>query len=50
MLELGASKHWKQVLRQFTGESSLNAEAILDYFRPLEEWLKMENIKFEKTN
>jgi peptidyl-dipeptidase A len=43
MLELGSSKHWKVALRQFIGKDTLDAQAILDYFKPLEEWLIAEN-------
>lgn len=45
-LKLGSSKHWKEVLKVITNEESeLSAEAILDYFKPLHEFLKKENHK-----
>lgn len=38
----GASKDWKQVLKESTGDE-LNAKAMLDYFQPLVSWLKEQN-------
>ncbi len=38
----GASKDWRVVLKESTGEE-LNAKAMLEYFQPLVEWLKKEN-------
>lgn len=43
MLELGASKPWPEALVAITGESQMDATAILDYFQPLATWLKKEN-------
>ncbi len=38
----GASKDWRQVLKQSTGDD-LNGKAMLAYFQPLYEWLKKNN-------
>lgn len=38
----GASRDWRDVLREATGED-MNAKAMLRYFQPLMEWLKREN-------
>ena len=38
----GASKDWRQVLKEKTGED-LSARAMLDYYQPLLEFLKQEN-------
>jgi peptidyl-dipeptidase A len=38
----GASKDWKQVLKESTGDE-LNAKAMLDYFQPLVSWLHEQN-------
>lgn len=38
----GASKDWRQVLKESTGDD-LNAKAMLDYFQPLVNWLKEQN-------
>lgn len=43
-LSLGKSKHWSEVLKVITnGETELSADAILEYFAPLQEFLKKEN-------
>lgn len=38
----GASKDWRKVLKESTGDE-LNAKAMLEYFKPLENWLKEQN-------
>ena len=38
----GASKDWRTVLRESTGDD-LNAKAMLEYFQPLVSWLKEQN-------
>ena len=43
LLELGASRPWPEALKVATGETQLDATAILDYFAPLQAWLKTQN-------
>ena len=43
MLALGASKPWPEALQAISGESQADASAILDYFKPLDDWLKEQN-------
>ena len=43
MLALGASKPWPDALQAMTGERQMDATAILDYFQPLQIWLKEKN-------
>jgi peptidyl-dipeptidase A len=43
MLSLGASKPWPEALRALTGETKMDATAIIDYYAPLTEWLKGQN-------
>jgi peptidyl-dipeptidase A len=43
MLAMGASKPWQDVLENLTGENKLEPQAMLDYFKPLYKWLKVEN-------
>ncbi|KAK8733290.1 hypothetical protein OTU49_006563, partial [Cherax quadricarinatus] len=43
MMKLGRSKPWSEALQALTGNSKLDASAMRDYFRPLEEWLKEDN-------
>lgn len=42
ILELGATKDWREVLQDKLGED-LNAQAMLDYYAPLMEYLKKQN-------
>ena len=43
MMEMGLSKPWPQALKVLTGESRMDATAIIDYFQPLLDWLKEKN-------
>lgn len=42
MMRMGGSGDWRKLLKDKTGED-LSARAMLDYFKPLMEWLKKEN-------
>ncbi|CAF4210380.1 unnamed protein product [Rotaria sp. Silwood2] len=44
MLSMGDSKPWSEILESLTGENKLEPKAMLDYFQPLYDWLKMENL------
>lgn len=44
-LELGLSKHWSVALEKMTGETEISGDAVLEYFKPLYEYLKAENKK-----
>lgn len=41
----GASQPWQQTLQEVTGEGRLDGSALREYFRPLEEWLRNENLR-----
>jgi len=43
MLELGRSKPWPEALKAMTGTDKADASAIIEYFKPLIEWLKEQN-------
>ncbi|MGH8031102.1 MAG: M2 family metallopeptidase [Luteimonas sp.] len=43
MLEKGASQPWPQTMRELTGGETIDAAALLDYFAPLQGWLKQHN-------
>jgi peptidyl-dipeptidase A len=43
MLALGQSKPWPEALKVMTGESKIDASAMIEYFRPLLAWLKQQN-------
>jgi peptidyl-dipeptidase A len=43
MLQKGQSQPWPQTLKELTGTGQMDASAILDYFAPLQTWLKEQN-------
>ncbi|KAL7025993.1 hypothetical protein ACKWTF_013731 [Chironomus riparius] len=42
-LSLGMSKHWSEALKAMTGETEITGKALVEYFKPLYEYLKKEN-------
>lgn len=44
-LSLGLSKHWREALKEMTGDTELSADALLEYFAPLHKFLKEYNEK-----
>jgi peptidyl-dipeptidase A len=43
MLSVGQSLPWQDALKQMTGETRVDASALLEYFQPLLAWLKEQN-------
>lgn len=43
MLELGASKPWPDALEEFTGSREMSGDAMIEYFKPLQDWLVEQN-------
>jgi len=43
MLEKGASQPWQGTLKELTGTDKADASAVLEYFAPLQTWLKQQN-------
>lgn len=43
MLEMGSSQPWQEAYKVLTGNEQMDATAILDYFSPLQTWLKDKN-------
>ncbi|WP_373487381.1 M2 family metallopeptidase [Blastomonas sp.] len=43
MLEMGASKPWPDALEAFTGTREIDGTALVEYFAPLQTWLKEQN-------
>lgn len=43
MLQMGRSRPWREALKVLTGEESMDAGAILEYFAPLKRWLDEQN-------
>ena len=43
MLDKGASQPWQKTMKELTGSEKIDASAVLEYFAPLQEWLKQQN-------
>ena len=43
MLAMGQSKPWPDAMEALTGQRKMDASAIIDYFAPLNAYLKKEN-------
>jgi peptidyl-dipeptidase A len=43
MLAMGASRPWPDALEAFTGTREMSGSAMIEYFRPLQAWLKEQN-------
>jgi peptidyl-dipeptidase A len=43
MLQLGSSKPWPDAMEVLTGQREMDASGLLDYFRPLTDWLEKDN-------
>lgn len=43
MLSMGASRPWTEAMEAVTGQSNMDASAIIDYFDPLMGWLAEQN-------
>jgi peptidyl-dipeptidase A len=43
MLEMGASNPWPDALEAFTGSREMSGAAMIEYFAPLQAWLKQQN-------
>lgn len=47
-MDKGSSIPWRDALFQSTGETRLDGSAIREYFRPLEDWLRNENLRTQE--
>ncbi|KAL9913519.1 angiotensin-converting enzyme-related protein [Glossina fuscipes] len=47
MMQLGAAKHWRDVMEIATSERKLSAKGLMEYFGPLFIWLKEENKRLD---
>ena len=43
MLSKGASQPWQKTMKELTGGEKMDASAVLEYFAPLQGWLKQQN-------
>jgi peptidyl-dipeptidase A len=50
MLEMGMSKPWPEALKAMTGETAIDASALLEYFAPLKKWLDEQNAAEHSTD
>lgn len=44
-LKMGSSRPWPEVMKVITGQEKMDASAIREYFKPLEDWLETQNAK-----
>lgn len=44
-MEKGSEQSWQETLNEVIGEVRLDGSAVREYFRPLEEWLRNENLR-----
>ncbi|XP_075436513.1 angiotensin-converting enzyme [Ascaphus truei] len=44
-MKLGISKPWPDAMEMITGQRTMSAHALLDYFKPLTDWLIEQNAK-----
>ena len=53
MLRLGSSQPWQDAMQQIAGTRENDAQALMDYFKPLTDWLieqnKGHNITWEES-
>jgi len=49
MLELGRSESWTRALNTISGDMKMDAGPLLMYFEKLYDWLKVENMKHNRT-
>ena len=43
MMEMGQSRPWQEAMAAFTGEKTADASAVTAYFKPLNDWLTVQN-------
>lgn len=43
MLEPGFSLPWPDAIKELTGSPEMNAQSLIDYFKPLSDWLEQAN-------
>ncbi|XP_075033464.1 angiotensin-converting enzyme [Mixophyes fleayi] len=48
-MRLGNSKPWPDVMETITGQRNMSAHALLEYFKPLTDWLVEQNTKNGET-
>jgi peptidyl-dipeptidase A len=46
---MGSSRKWPEIMKVMTGQEKMDASAIREYFKPLEDWLTSVNEKMRET-
>ena len=46
---MGSSKPWPEAMEKITGQQRMDASALREYFKPLEDWLKAKNKEMGET-
>jgi hypothetical protein len=46
MLQMGSSKPWPDAMEVLTGQREMDATGLVDYFKPLADWLEKNNKQF----
>jgi len=49
LLSMGSSKPWPEAMEKITGQQRMDASALRQYFKPLEDWLKAKNKEMGET-
>lgn len=49
MLKLGKSKPWPEALEKLTGKRTIEAAPIIEYFKPLMDWLDQQQKDYGYT-
>jgi len=49
LLSMGSSKPWPEAMEKITGQQRMDASALREYFKPLEDWLKAKNKEMGET-
>uniref|UniRef100_A0A8C5N3T6 Angiotensin-converting enzyme n=1 Tax=Leptobrachium leishanense TaxID=445787 RepID=A0A8C5N3T6_9ANUR len=49
VLRAGSSRQWQDVLFEMTGNNKMDVGPLLEYFKPVTDWLVEENIKSNET-
>lgn len=47
-MQYGSSLPWQEVLFRVTGQNKLDGTAVRDFFKPLEDWLRNENLRTQE--
>ena len=43
MMKLGSSRPWQDAMEAITGQRTMDAAAVAEYFQPLTDWLIKQN-------